>query len=399
MSSEQLSSTIDPTLLQSLAQQHINTSAQLSSFSQLQINPDSSIKNSHSHSYGDNFGTPFLHSAPMNDSNGTTAPININRAQGLGTGNQQQLAGSAASFGTDYDRSGIANSFQQHIQRQQFQQQQQQQNQNLFRSHLGSPTQNELFSPTQEDIDVSPAGSMPNNSISAMTSGALPTSIPVAYQGGQRVGANQMFRMQTFSNSPPILGQAFQSMSLPAHTDWFDGHMVQQQSIGSALDASSFTAQQQLGGSNGDGMSPQNQTLMSLMEDDGVGTQKSEILNYEKRRRRRESHNAVERRRRDNINDRIQELYTLLPEAMIDANTKPNKGIILKKSVEYIRHLQQALQSQGVRIHELETGMSGQASVQQHNQATSGLAAMLAGAAGMNQGRSSNDGNMMNTGL
>ncbi|KAJ1865412.1 Cell morphogenesis protein PAG1, partial [Coemansia sp. RSA 486] len=250
-----------------------------------------------------------------------------------------------------------------------------------------------------DDVDVSPVGSMPNNSIAAMTSGALPTSIPVSYQGGQRVGANQMFRMQTFSNSPPGLGQAFQSMSLPAHTDWFDGHLVQQQSIGSALDASSFAAQQHLASSNADGMSPPNQTLMSLMEnDDGVVGQKSEVLNYEKRRRRRESHNAVERRRRDNINDRIQELYTLLPEAMIDANTKPNKGIILKKSVEYIRHLQQALQSQGVRIHELETGMSGQ-SVQQHNQATSGLAAMLAGAAGMNQGRSSNDGSMMNTGL
>ncbi|GJN93217.1 hypothetical protein Rhopal_006264-T1 [Rhodotorula paludigena] len=39
----------------------------------------------------------------------------------------------------------------------------------------------------------------------------------------------------------------------------------------------------------------------------------------EKRRKRRESHNAVERRRRDNINDRIAELATLLPEAFISA--------------------------------------------------------------------------------
>lgn len=30
---------------------------------------------------------------------------------------------------------------------------------------------------------------------------------------------------------------------------------------------------------------------------------------FEKRRRRRESHNAVERRRRDNINERIQGIY------------------------------------------------------------------------------------------
>lgn len=38
----------------------------------------------------------------------------------------------------------------------------------------------------------------------------------------------------------------------------------------------------------------------------------------EKRRRRRESHNAVERRRRDNINEKITELATLIPECMLD---------------------------------------------------------------------------------
>ncbi|GAA5979605.1 hypothetical protein JCM11641_007884 [Rhodosporidiobolus odoratus] len=38
----------------------------------------------------------------------------------------------------------------------------------------------------------------------------------------------------------------------------------------------------------------------------------------EKRRKRRESHNLVERRRRDNINDRIQELSDLLPEAFLN---------------------------------------------------------------------------------
>jgi hypothetical protein len=111
----------------------------------------------------------------------------------------------------------------------------------------------------------------------------------------------------------------------------------------------------------------------------------------ERRRKRRESHNAVERRRRDNINDRIAELALLLPEILLepsqgsqsngetnaDPNTdvnspneapsspkaagfsvnsppltaqqlsqrqaanKPNKGVILGKSVEYIRYLQQ----------------------------------------------------------
>lgn len=60
----------------------------------------------------------------------------------------------------------------------------------------------------------------------------------------------------------------------------------------------------------------------------------------EKRRRRRESHNAVERRRRDNINEKIQELATLLPEFHPDTQNKPNKGVILRRSVEYIRQMQ-----------------------------------------------------------
>lgn len=67
----------------------------------------------------------------------------------------------------------------------------------------------------------------------------------------------------------------------------------------------------------------------------------------------------VERRRRDNINDRIQELCELLPEAVLENagignNNKPNKGVILKKSVDHIRQLQQEVQSYHQRLTELE---------------------------------------------
>ena len=111
---------------------------------------------------------------------------------------------------------------------------------------------------------------------------------------------------------------------------------------------------------------------------------KQTLLANEKRRRRRESHNAVERRRRDNINEKISELATLIPECMLDPTcgssrsklhshrftltcsagglpasedpmalvepkkedsaetdngvVKANKGMILRKSVEYIRY-------------------------------------------------------------
>lgn len=72
---------------------------------------------------------------------------------------------------------------------------------------------------------------------------------------------------------------------------------------------------------------------------------------FEKKRRRRESHNAVERRRRDNINDRITELATLLPDR--DA-VKSNKGTILRKSVDHIRLLHDKLRQHQHRIQELE---------------------------------------------
>ncbi|KAH8797975.1 helix-loop-helix DNA-binding domain-containing protein [Flagelloscypha sp. PMI_526] len=51
---------------------------------------------------------------------------------------------------------------------------------------------------------------------------------------------------------------------------------------------------------------------------------KATILATEKKRRRRESHNAVERRRRDNINEKISELATLIPESMLDGSMESN---------------------------------------------------------------------------
>jgi len=46
----------------------------------------------------------------------------------------------------------------------------------------------------------------------------------------------------------------------------------------------------------------------------------------EKRRRRRESHNAVERRRRDNINERIGELAGLIPGVLFECDGKSSSS-------------------------------------------------------------------------
>lgn len=66
---------------------------------------------------------------------------------------------------------------------------------------------------------------------------------------------------------------------------------------------------------------------------------------------------SVERRRRDNINDRIHELGQMLPEAMTAEEGgvgRLNKGTILRKSVEQIKILQSDLQSYQQRVIELE---------------------------------------------
>ncbi|XP_074538383.1 transcription factor E3a [Halichoeres trimaculatus] len=62
-----------------------------------------------------------------------------------------------------------------------------------------------------------------------------------------------------------------------------------------------------------------------------------------KERQKKDNHNLIERRRRFNINDRIKELGDLIPKST-DAETRWNKGTILKASVDYIRKLQKEQQ-------------------------------------------------------
>ncbi|KAJ1675107.1 hypothetical protein EV182_001926, partial [Spiromyces aspiralis] len=72
----------------------------------------------------------------------------------------------------------------------------------------------------------------------------------------------------------------------------------------------------------------------------------------ERLRRRRENHNFVERRRRDNINQTIQCLAELIPNPSQD-QTKMNKGLVLRMAVEYIRelqHINQNLATENARL-------------------------------------------------
>jgi len=65
---------------------------------------------------------------------------------------------------------------------------------------------------------------------------------------------------------------------------------------------------------------------------------------WKKERQKKDNHNKIERRRRYNINDRIQELGTLLPRGdpryvHITRDMKYNKGTILRASVDYVKCL------------------------------------------------------------
>lgn len=113
--------------------------------------------------------------------------------------------------------------------------------------------------------------------------------------------------------------------------------------------------------------------LHSHLTNPGVSTK--QLTKEEKLKRRREFHNAVERRRRDLIKERIKELGLLVPPSLLNPQlsavqtlqksselnskeinellssikvkeTKPNKSTILNKSVDYINHLKYVLEEQ-----------------------------------------------------
>lgn len=61
--------------------------------------------------------------------------------------------------------------------------------------------------------------------------------------------------------------------------------------------------------------------------------------------RKRTLHNAIERRYRNNINDKITELKSCLPKSMT-SDDKMNKSTVIQKGIDYIKYLEAALQNQ-----------------------------------------------------
>ncbi|KAK9720418.1 hypothetical protein K7432_004145 [Basidiobolus ranarum] len=214
-------------------------------------------------------------------------------------------------------------------------------------SFATSPGNGSVYSPGPDDFLYDGnefSTGLPHGSMPAFSSMDMKNHVGVNHvRFGNHVGSLS----SQLGSSPADMHGGFHSMSVPTHTgDWFHKNMDQDSLTGSPPTS--------LQGQNG------NVSMMAtLLENEEPESAAKQIqLLYEKRRRRRESHNAVERRRRDNINDKIQELSTLVPDCYSDNVNKPNKGIILKKSVDYIRHLQQLIQQQDNRNQELEAMLS-----------------------------------------
>lgn len=114
----------------------------------------------------------------------------------------------------------------------------------------------------------------------------------------------------------------------------------------------------------------------------------------EKLKRRREFHNAVERRRRDLIKEKIKELGVIVPPLMLNPQlcavqllllssnpevsdlislvkvkeTKPNKATILNKLVDYIQHLKYVLEQQDRERERLQQKLNSLQLGQDYNQ-------------------------------
>lgn len=173
-----------------------------------------------------------------------------------------------------------------------------------------------------------------------------------------RMGSSFQQRQQRGSISGPssnhLLGSSFNRMASPSS---FNDHDLSGSSFGNSF-SDSFLKSPSLQPSHLAAHSP---SSMPAAPSGIYLNAKAPLTKEEKLRRRREFHNAVERRRRDLIKERIKELGMLVPQSMLfdeemtdNKETKANKSVILNKTVEYITRLQKILLSQDDRIAFLE---------------------------------------------
>lgn len=125
-------------------------------------------------------------------------------------------------------------------------------------------------------------------------------------------------------------------------------------SINNALTPSSVTSSV----SRNTSVSNNNSEGMVLSPGSGPKTL-GQLSTDDKLRRKREFHNAVERRRRELIKEKIKELGNLVPPSLLHYDDKgkkikANKGTILNKTVEYLYYLKDILDAQDRKKQQLQ---------------------------------------------
>lgn len=162
----------------------------------------------------------------------------------------------------------------------------------------------------------------------------------------------------------------------------FDSHSLSQMSSSLRSPSTSYRGTSQLSSSlrSNRGTSQQFPTSSSLASTPKELTGSSSLGPEEKIRRRREFHNAVERRRRELIKAKIKELGTLVPPTLLHSSdngkkVKANKGTILMKTIDYMEFLKQVLEIQEAqkeklrqRVHQLEMRKQQLANAKGHHQ-------------------------------
>ncbi|KAI8077488.1 hypothetical protein BDF21DRAFT_341780 [Thamnidium elegans] len=220
-----------------------------------------------------------------------------------------------------------------------------------------------MYSPTQQDYNLE-SDHFTNQGMSG-TPHTTVGAVPVVQRNN-----NRLFNPSQYHQRQNSFGTVASAMSPPSHRNAgmaFSNDNNQQNWFGTSMDSngSSFGQSPIFHGNNRDLIvSPSTSTShldgFTGNEDD-EGQQRNLQEMFEKRRRRRESHNAVERRRRDNINERIHDSAPTSSNVMsvssgqVGANGRAiNKGTILKLSVDHIKELREDVGRYQERIRELE---------------------------------------------
>ncbi|ODQ81803.1 hypothetical protein BABINDRAFT_111844 [Babjeviella inositovora NRRL Y-12698] len=273
-------------------------------------------------------------------------------------------------------------------------------NQGFYGNTPAPETSSTTFSPMSADIN--PFAKPHNGSVSHTPYFNDPVSrnVSLSNQGFQPPGQLYSSYNEVSPNAGPLgrtmsisYNNPSQFASPPVNSPYGnDGSLTEYGSSFGSYDASSLrsppTSSSYLSGSFSTVRSPR-QSIVSLGSPPSVPnlnhgsvsgpTHPKQLLSKDdKLKRRREFHNAVERRRRDLIKEKIRELGNMVPPSLVlknsgetaspppvattgssrDRDSKPNKSIILNKAVDYVSHLMITLERQKNGLENMQDRLS-----------------------------------------